>query len=267
MDHSQWEDKKSSAMTSNTIIEIRNLKKDYHVGEVNVHALRGVDVKINGGEFVAIMGASGSGKSTMLNILGCLDKPTSGDYLFDGVNVNSMNRDELARLRNKKLGFVFQSYNLLARTTALENVELPLFYNSKVRSRDRRQSALIALEAVGLSDRLHHMPNQLSGGQQQRVAIARSLVNNPVMVLADEPTGNLDTRTSVEIMGLFQELNEKGRTIVFVTHESDIAKFATRNVIFRDGRIVREFEVTERLNAKEILKNMPSEIIEEFDEH
>lgn len=252
-------------MNNNNIIEIRNLKKDYHVGEVTVHALRGVDIKITEGEFVAIMGASGSGKSTMLNILGCLDKPTSGDYLLDGINMNSMNRDELARLRNKKLGFVFQSYNLLARTTALENVELPLFYNSKVKSRERKKSAFIALETVGLSDRLHHMPNQLSGGQQQRVAIARSLVNNPVLILADEPTGNLDTRTSVEIMGVFQELNEKGRTIVFVTHDPDIAKFATRNVIFRDGRIVRESEVTERSNAREILKNMPAEIIEEFD--
>lgn len=246
----------------NAIIEISNLRKDYHVGEVTVHALRGVDLKIKGGEFVAIMGASGSGKSTMLNILGCLDKPTSGDYLLDGINMNSMNRDELARLRNRKLGFVFQSYNLLARTTALENVELPLFYNSKVKSQERKRSALSALEAVGLSDRMHHMPNQLSGGQQQRVAIARSLVNNPVLILADEPTGNLDTRTSVEIMELFQELNDNGRTIVFVTHEPDIAKFASRNVIFRDGKIVREFLVNERSNAKEILKTLPLEPVE-----
>lgn len=248
-----------------TIIEINNLRKDYHVGEVIVHALRGVDLKIEEGEFVAIMGASGSGKSTMLNILGCLDKPTSGDYLLDGINVNTMNRDELARLRNKKLGFVFQSYNLLARTTALENVELPLFYDSRVKSRERRKSALDALEAVGLLNRMHHMPNQLSGGQQQRVAIARSLVNNPVLILADEPTGNLDTRTSVEIMELFQELNEKGRTIVFVTHEPDIAKFASRNVIFRDGKILREFRVTERLNAKEMLKTLPVEPVEELE--
>jgi putative ABC transport system ATP-binding protein len=246
----------------NTIIEIRSLKKDYHVGEVTVHALRGVDLKIHPGEFVAIMGASGSGKSTMLNILGCLDKPTSGDYLLDGIDVNTMNRDSLARLRNNKLGFVFQSYNLLARTTALENVELPLFYNSKVKARERREAALDALEAVGLSGRIHHMPNQLSGGQQQRVAIARSLVNNPVLILADEPTGNLDTRTSFEIMELFQDLNDKGRTIVFVTHEPDIAKFATRNVIFRDGKIQRENLVSERLNASEILKSMPAEIEE-----
>jgi putative ABC transport system ATP-binding protein len=250
---------------NNKIIEISKLRKDYHVGEVTVHALRGIDLNIVEGEFVAIMGASGSGKSTMLNILGCLDKPTSGDYLLDGINVNSMNKDELAKLRNKKLGFVFQSYNLLARTTALENVELPLFYNPLVKSKDRRESALRALEAVGLADRMHHMPNQLSGGQQQRVAIARSLVNDPVLILADEPTGNLDTRTSFEIMELFQHLNEKGRTIVYVTHEPDIAKFATRNVTFRDGKIQRECIVSDRLNATEILKTLPVEIIEEFE--
>lgn len=250
---------------SNTIIEIKNLRKDYHVGEVTVHALRGVDLKITEGEFVAIMGASGSGKSTMLNILGCLDKPTSGDYLLDGINVNSMNKDSIARLRNSKLGFVFQAYNLLARTTALENVELPLFYNPKVKSRDRKEAAMAALEAVGLTDRMHHMPNQLSGGQQQRVAIARSLVNNPVLILADEPTGNLDTRTSFEIMDLFQVLNEKGRTIVYVTHEPDIARFATRNISFRDGKIYKESYVTDRLNAREILETLPVEVIEEFD--
>jgi len=250
---------------NNTIIEIKNLRKDYHVGEVTVHALRGVDLKIQDGEFVAIMGASGSGKSTMLNIVGCLDKPTFGDYLLDGINVNTMDNDAVAKLRNLKLGFVFQAYNLLARTTALENVELPLFYNPRVRSKERKESALRALEAVGLSDRMHHMPNQLSGGQQQRVAIARSLVNDPVLILADEPTGNLDTRTSIEIMELFQDLNEKGRTIVYVTHEPDIAKFATRNIVFRDGKISRESNVTERLNAREILKSMPVEAIEEFD--
>ena len=205
------------------------------------------------------------GKSTMLNILGCLDKPSFGDYLLDGINVNSMNNDALAKFRNKKLGFVFQAYNLLARTTALENVELPLFYNSQVRSKERKESALRALEAVGLADRMHHMPNQLSGGQQQRVAIARSLVNDPVLILADEPTGNLDTRTSFEIMDLFQELNEKGRTIVYVTHEIDIARFATRNVIFRDGKIQRESNVSEQLNAREILETLPVEVIEEFD--
>ncbi|HLP72592.1 MAG TPA: ABC transporter ATP-binding protein [Bacteroidales bacterium] len=253
-------------MKDNAIIEIRNLKKDYHVGEVTVHALRGVELKICEGEFVAIMGASGSGKSTMLNILGCLDKPTSGDYFLDGISMNTMNKDELARLRNKKLGFVFQSYNLLARTTALENVELPLFYNSGVRTQERKKAAMSALESVGLSDRMDHMPNQLSGGQQQRVAIARSLVNDPVLILADEPTGNLDTRTSVEIMELFQVLNAKGRTIVFVTHEPDIARFASRNVIFRDGKIVREFRVTERSDARQILKTLPAEPVEELED-
>lgn len=249
----------------NIIIEIKKLRKDYHVGEVVVHALRGVDLQIREGEFVAIMGMSGSGKSTMLNILGCLDQPTGGDYFLDGTNVNSMNRDDLARLRNRKLGFVFQAYNLLPRTTALENVELPLFYNPKMKSRERLERAVNALEAVGLKERMGHMPNQLSGGQQQRVAIARSLVNDPVLILADEPTGNLDTRTSVEIMELFQSLNEKGRTIVFVTHEPDIARFATRNVVFRDGRIQRENMVTDRLKASEVLLTLPVENIEEFE--
>jgi putative ABC transport system ATP-binding protein len=248
-----------------TIIEIKGLRKVYHIGEITVHALRGVDMQIGTGEFVAVMGVSGSGKSTMLNILGCLDKPTKGDYFLDGVNVKSLSKDELARLRNQKLGFVFQAYNLLPRTTALENVELPLFYNPRVKARERKERAIKALEAVGLADRMHHMPNQLSGGQQQRVAIARSLVNDPVMILADEPTGNLDTRTSFEIMELFQDLNEKGRTIVYVTHEPDIAKFATRNIVFRDGLIQRENIVTERMIAKEMLKNLPVEHIEEFD--
>ena len=249
----------------NVIIEIKKLRKDYHVGEVVVHALRGVDLQIREGEFVAIMGMSGSGKSTMLNILGCLDQPTGGDYFLDGTNVNSMDRDELARLRYRKLGFVFQAYNLLPRTTALENVELPLFYNPKMRSKERLERAVNALEAVGLKERMGHMPNQLSGGQQQRVAIARSLVNDPVLILADEPTGNLDTRTSVEIMELFQSLNEKGRTIVFVTHEPDIARYATRNVVFRDGRIQRENMVTDRLFATEVLQTLPVENIEEFE--
>jgi putative ABC transport system ATP-binding protein len=240
-----------------TIIEVKNLRKDYQVGEVTVHALRGVNLEIKAGEFVAIMGASGSGKSTMLNILGCLDKPTKGEYLLDGIAMADLNKNELALLRNRKLGFVFQSYNLLPRTTALENVELPLMYNGKIKSKERREIALHALESVGLADRMHHMPNQLSGGQQQRVAIARSLVNDPVVILADEATGNLDTRTSYGIMALFQELNQKGKTIVFVTHEADIAKFTTRNVIFKDGHIIREMDVTEQNDARKMLEELP----------
>ena len=242
-----------------TIIDISTLKKDYHVGEVTVHALRGVDLKINEGEFVAIMGASGSGKSTMLNIIGCLARPSDGTYLLDGVNVAGMSKNERAAIRNLKIGFVFQSYNLLSRTSALENVELPLMYNRLVSTKERRERAMAALEAVGLSDRMDHMPNQLSGGQQQRVAIARSLVNDPVVILADEATGNLDTRTSYEIMSLFQELNSKGKTIVFVTHEPDIAKCMTRSVVFRDGHIIREEEVKIRLNAAEMLRALPVE--------
>jgi putative ABC transport system ATP-binding protein len=242
-----------------TIIDIATLKKDYHVGEVTVHALRGVDLKINEGEFVAIMGASGSGKSTMLNIIGCLDRPTDGTYLLDGVNVAGMSKNERAAIRNLKIGFVFQSYNLLSRTSALENVELPLMYNRVITTKERRERAIAALEAVGLAERMDHMPNQLSGGQQQRVAIARSLVNDPVVILADEATGNLDTRTSYEIMSLFQELNSKGKTIVFVTHEPDIAKCMTRSVVFRDGHIIREEDVKSRLNAAEMLRALPVE--------
>lgn len=242
-----------------TIIDITTLKKDYHVGEVTVHALRGVDLKINEGEFVAIMGASGSGKSTMLNIIGCLDRPTDGTYFLDGVNVAGMSKNERAAMRNLKLGFVFQSYNLLSRTSALENVELPLMYNRVISARERREKAVAALEAVGLADRMGHMPNQLSGGQQQRVAIARSLVNDPVVILADEATGNLDTRTSYEIMALFQELNLKGKTIVFVTHEPDIARCMTRSVVFRDGHIIREEHISNRLFADEMIKALPVE--------
>jgi putative ABC transport system ATP-binding protein len=241
------------------IIDISSLKKDYYVGEVTVHALRGVDLKINQGEFVAIMGASGSGKSTMLNIIGCLDRPTAGTYILDGVNVAGMSKNERAAIRNLKIGFVFQSYNLLSRTSALENVELPLMYNPVIKSRERRERAIAALEAVGLADRMDHMPNQLSGGQQQRVAIARSLVNDPVVILADEATGNLDSRTSYEIMALFQDLNAKGKTIVFVTHETDIARCMTRSVVFRDGHIIREEEIRNRLVAEEMLNALPVE--------
>ncbi|MDX9729503.1 MAG: ABC transporter ATP-binding protein [Bacteroidales bacterium] len=241
------------------IIDISSLKKDYYVGEVTVHALRGVDLKIRQGEFVAIMGASGSGKSTMLNIVGCLDRPTEGTYLLDGVNVAGMSKNERAAIRNLKIGFVFQSYNLLSRTSALENVELPLMYNPLIKARERRERAIAALEAVGLADRMGHMPNQLSGGQQQRVAIARSLVNDPVVILADEATGNLDSRTSYEIMSLFQDLNAKGKTIVFVTHEPDIARCMTRSVVFRDGHIIREEEIKNRIIAGEVLEAMPVE--------
>jgi putative ABC transport system ATP-binding protein len=242
-----------------TIIDISSLKKDYYVGEVTVHALRGIDLQISQGEFVAIMGASGSGKSTMLNIIGCLDRPTSGTYLLDGINVAEMSKNERAAIRNRKIGFVFQSYNLLSRTSALENVELPLMYNPNIRAKERRERAIASLEAVGLQDRLDHMPNQLSGGQQQRVAIARSLVNDPVVILADEATGNLDTRTSYEIMALLQELNEKGKTIVFVTHEPDITRCMSRSIVFRDGHIIRQEEVKNRLIAVETLKALPVE--------
>jgi len=247
-----------------TIIKIVDLKKDYHVGDVIVHALRGIDLEVHEGEFVAVMGASGSGKSTMLNILGCLDEPTKGNYFLDGVNVKKLRSDDLARLRNEKLGFVFQAYNLLSRTTALENVELPLFYNKKIKAKERKELAMKAIEAVGLADRMHHMPNQLSGGQQQRVAIARSLVNDPVVILADEPTGNLDTRTSYEIMELFQDLNDRGRTIVYVTHEPDIARAATRNVVFRDGLILQQSKVSGRIFARDMLRSLPVENIEEL---
>ncbi|MBN2487160.1 MAG: ABC transporter ATP-binding protein [Bacteroidales bacterium] len=239
------------------MIEVKDLRKDFQVGEVTVHALRGINLKIEEGEFVAIMGASGSGKSTMLNILGCLDKPTSGEYLLDGHSVGNMSRDERAWLRNQKLGFVFQSYNLLARTSALENVELPLMYNPKIKAKERKELAINALETVGLADRMHHKPNQLSGGQQQRVAIARSLVNDPVVILADEATGNLDTRTSYEIMSVFQELNSKGKTIVFVTHEPDIARLTSKNLIFRDGHIIKDILVSHKTFAREILETLP----------
>ena len=241
------------------IIKVSELRKNYYVGEMTVQALRGINLEIYEGDFAAIMGASGSGKSTMLNILGCLDKPTDGEYLLDGVNMGKLNKNQLAGLRNNKLGFIFQSYNLLPRTTALENVELPLYYNSTVKAKERRERAMQALEQVGLADRFHHMPNQLSGGQQQRVAIARSLVNDPVVILADEATGNLDTRTSYEIMELFQKLNDDGKTIAFVTHEADIARFMKRNIVFRDGRIQKESMITDRFNATQLIQALPVE--------
>ena len=248
-------------MNKDSIIELQNIQKNYNVGTETVKALRAVDLSVKAGEFVAIMGASGSGKSTLLNILGCLDKPTSGDYWLDGKNVNSMTRNELANIRNTKIGFVFQSYNLLPRTTALENVELPLLYNSSVSNKVRREKAEHALESVGLADRMKHLSNQMSGGQQQRVAIARSLVNDPVIILADEATGNLDTKTSYEIMSLLQKLNENGITIGFVTHEPDIAAFTKRNIVFRDGRLIKDFTVKNRSNAQLALEQLKEEEI------
>ena len=239
-----------------TIIKIENLHRDFKVGSETVRALKGISFDIQEGEFVSIMGTSGSGKSTLLNILGCLDRPTSGNYYIDGIDVSGLSKDELSTIRNRKIGFVFQSYNLLSRTTALENVELPLLYNNTVSGAERRERAMHALEQVGLSDRMDHTPNQLSGGQQQRVAIARALVNDPVMLLADEATGNLDTRTSYEIMNLFQELHAKGKTIAFVTHESDIAAFTTRTIMLRDGNIIKNDPV-KTLSAKAALESLP----------
>jgi putative ABC transport system ATP-binding protein len=239
------------------IILLDHIHKTYHTGEVDVHAVRDVSLEIKRGEFVAIMGASGSGKSTMMNTLGCLDRPTRGRYLLDGVDVSQLNRDELATIRNEKIGFVFQGFNLLARTSALENVELPMMYVRKsVPAREQKKQALAALETVGLADRAGHHPNQLSGGQQQRVAIARGLVNRPALLLADEPTGNLDTQTSIEIMGVFQKLNDAGITIIMVTHELDIASYTRRNVVMRDGKIVGDTAVTNRLMATEELRKL-----------
>jgi putative ABC transport system ATP-binding protein len=247
-------------VTTQPVIKLENLSKTYHTGEVDVHAVRGVSLEVIPGEFVAIMGASGSGKSTMMNTIGCLDRPTSGRYLLDGVDVGELNRDELADLRNQKIGFVFQGFNLLSRTSAIENIELPLLYSrSGIRGREQRERALTALALVGLAERGDHHPNQLSGGQQQRVAIARALVNRPKLLLADEPTGNLDSRTSIEIMGIFQDLNRKGMTVVMVTHELDIARYSHRTVIMRDGRIVIDEPVTSRLDAVEEIKKIELE--------
>ncbi len=239
------------------IIELRDVKRDFVVGEEVVHALRGVSFSIYEGEFVTIMGTSGSGKSTLLNALGCLDTPTSGEYYLDGVEVRTMNKNERAVLRNRKIGFVFQNYNLLAKTTSVENVELPLMYNSAISAEERHERAVAALQAVGLGERLNHKSNQMSGGQQQRVAIARALVNDPVIILADEATGNLDTRTSFEILVLFQELHAKGRTIIFVTHNPELAEYSSRNIRLRDGQVVEDTVNDHISSAREALDALP----------
>jgi putative ABC transport system ATP-binding protein len=235
------------------LIRVDQLTKIYYLGEVQVPALKGVDLAIPAGECVAIMGASGSGKSTFMNILGCLDRPTQGKYFLEGKDVSGLSRDELAQIRNQKIGFVFQNFNLLGRTTALENVELPLYYRHNHTSRDRHRAAVEALKTVGLEDREHHLPSQLSGGQQQRVAIARALVNQPSLILADEPTGNLDTRTSLEIMDIFQKLNQESRiTVILVTHEMDIAAYAGRRVVFRDGKVIQDERTQARQAADDL---------------
>ncbi|MEP6916952.1 MAG: ABC transporter ATP-binding protein [Acidobacteriota bacterium] len=242
------------------VISFRDLVKTYHVGEVTVRALRGANLDVEEGEFVAVTGPSGSGKSTLMHILGCLDRPTSGTYILDGKDVSRMSKDELAIIRNRKIGFVFQGFNLLSRTTALDNVELPLLYNgvNRLKTAERHKRAMEALAAVGLGERFHHYPNQLSGGQQQRVAIARALVTRPTMLLADEPTGNLDTRTSIEVMGIFQRLNiERGITVLLITHEMDIAEYGTRLVRFRDGRIQVDQKITNRRDASKELAALP----------
>ncbi len=240
-----------------TVIELQNIKRNFIVGEETVHALRGVSFKVEEGEFVTIMGTSGSGKSTLLNTLGCLDTPTEGEYLLDGIAVRSMSKAQRAVLRNRKIGFVFQNYNLLAKTTAVENVELPLMYNSAVSAAERRVRAIEALKAVGLGERLEHKSNQMSGGQMQRVAIARALVNNPAVILADEATGNLDTRTSFEILVLFQKLHQEGRTIIFVTHNPDIARYSSRNIRLSDGQVVEDSRNDNILSAADALAQLP----------
>ena len=244
---------------SKVVIELQNIKRNFQVGDETVHALRGVSFTIREGEFVTIMGTSGSGKSTLLNTLGCLDTPTSGEYLLDGIPVRTMSKPQRAVLRNRKIGFVFQNYNLLPKTTAVENVELPLMYNSAVSASERRRRAIEALQAVGLGDRLEHKSNQMSGGQMQRVAIARALVNNPSVILADEATGNLDTRTSFEILVLFQKLHAEGRTIIFVTHNPEIAQYSSRNIVLRDGQIKDDKINTNIQNAAEALAALPKQ--------
>jgi len=244
----------------NTVIQLQDIHKTYHTGDVDVHAVRGVSLEVAKGEFVALMGASGSGKSTMMNIIGCLDRPTGGKYLLDGIDVSQLSRDELADIRNQKIGFVFQGFNLLARTSALENVELPMLYaRRRLAGPSQRERALKALNTVGLADRADHKPNQLSGGQQQRVAIARALSNQPALLLADEPTGNLDTRTSADIMGVFQKLNDQGMTIVMVTHELDVAQYTKRMVVMRDGQVVSDTLVAKRLIAENELRRLQAE--------
>ncbi|OLB31711.1 MAG: macrolide ABC transporter ATP-binding protein [Acidobacteria bacterium] len=247
----------SGPFAGHAVIRVEEIHKYYELGETRVHALRGVSVEVQHSEFVAVMGASGSGKSTFMNILGCLDRPSSGRYLLEGVDVSQHDKRALALIRNQKIGFVFQGFNLLARTTALENTELPTLY-SKVSKEERHRRAAEALEMVGLADRAEHFPSQMSGGQQQRVAVARALVNRPSILLADEPTGNLDSRTSVEIMEVFQGLNDKGLTIVMVTHERDIAEFAKRVLVFRDGKIRKDEPVRNRPRAAEVLKTLPT---------
>jgi putative ABC transport system ATP-binding protein len=247
----------SAKPSADSVIRVEDVHKYYELGEMRVHALRGVSLDIGRGEFVAIMGSSGSGKSTFMNILGCLDKPTTGNYFLEGTNVATFGKHDLARIRNQRIGFVFQGFNLLSRTTALENTELPTLY-AHIKKEERISRAKKALEMVGLGEREDHFPSQLSGGQQQRVAIARALVNQPSLLLADEPTGNLDSRTSVDVMQIFQHLNSNGLTVVLVTHETDIAQFAKRQIVFRDGKIRSDVAVKDRLNAAEVLHSMPT---------
>ena len=248
-----------SSVQTREIIRLENIRRDFRVGDETVHALRGVSFTIREGEFVTIMGTSGSGKSTLLNTLGCLDTPTAGEYYLDGISVRTMDKNQRATLRNRKIGFVFQNYNLLPKTTAIENVELPLMYNPQCKAAERRRRAIEALEAVGLGDRLLHKSNQMSGGQMQRVAIARALVNNPAVILADEATGNLDTRTSFEVLVLFQQLHAAGRTIIFVTHNPEIAQYSSRNITLRDGRITDDRRNEHPLSAADALARLPKQ--------